>query len=599
MIRRSGGNPLFATEILRTARDVGSLDAVPLSLEATLAVQIDALDVAARKLLRYASVLGRVFPRAVFEAIVRTHDADADLAALSRLDEFIEHDGDELRFRNGLVRDTTYESVAFRLRTQLHAVAAAEIERRDADSADALALHFSRAGNAEQTWRYARVAAERARKSYANIDAARYYEIALAAAKRMPALDRQEHVAAWTELGDARELAGLFAASLDAYRRALHAAGDDAVTRADLLFGRARAKERAGEFSAALRDLTIGLRLLNDHTTPQAAQARARLRSFAAMVQFGQDKPRRALARAEVAVAEARSADEPLSLGRALIVLDLAHTALEGPGDGAYLKEALAIFEAIGDLRMQANTRANLGFLNAHACRWDEAVEWLRSGRELDLRTGDSVGGAYAGLNIGEILVNQRRFGEAESLLQEARRAMQAAEFDEGVAVIDIQLARILIERGQFAAGRGRDVSHRGRVHSFAEARVRAGSECRARRSASGSGERRCGTRRPRPRCASGRIRCEPDPPTHRTCAGARACLARPRSPMRRIEIDSGLIAAREHALRYDEALLLAIRAEVASDGRADEDRAASEKILKDLGVLHTPRSEPMVAAGG
>ena len=100
---------------------------------------------------------------------------------------------------------------------------------------------------------------------------------------------------------------------------------------------------------------------------------------------------------------------------------------------------------------MQANVRANLGFLNAHACRWDEAIEWLRSGRELDLRTGDSVGGAYAGLNIGEILVNQRRFDEAEPLLHDARRAMRAAEFDEGVAVIDIQLARILIERGQFA----------------------------------------------------------------------------------------------------------------------------------------------------
>ena len=317
----------------------------------------------------------------------RTHGSDSDLAALERLDEFLALDGDQLRFRNGLVRDTTYESVAFRLRTQLHAAAGAAIERRGEDSADALALHFSRAGDAERTWRYARVAAERARKSYANIDAARYYEMALAAAKRISALDHREHVSAWTELGDTRELAGLFGASFEAYRHALQLAGDDAVLRADLLFGRARAKERAGEFSAALRDLTIGLRLLNDHTTPQAAQARARLQSFAAMVQFGQDRPRRALARAQVAVAEARSADERVSLGRALIVLDLARTALEGPGDGAYLKEALEIFEAIGDLRMQANVRANLGFLNAHACRWDEAVEWLRSGRELDLRT--------------------------------------------------------------------------------------------------------------------------------------------------------------------------------------------------------------------
>ena len=79
VVRRSGGNPLFATEILRTARDVGSLDAVPLSLEATLAVQIDALDGAARRLLRYASILGRAFPRAVLEAIVRAHGNESDL----------------------------------------------------------------------------------------------------------------------------------------------------------------------------------------------------------------------------------------------------------------------------------------------------------------------------------------------------------------------------------------------------------------------------------------------------------------------------------------------------------------------------------------
>ena len=270
------------------------------------------------------------------------------------------------------MRDTTYESVAFRLRTQLHAVAgvrdrtprrrqrrcagAALLARRRRDTHVALRADSPPNAPARVTrtsmprvttkWRWPRRNA-------------------------MPALDRQEHVSAWTELGDARELAGLFAASLDAYRRALHAAGDDAVTRADLLFGRARAKERAGEFSAALRDLTIGLRLLNDHTTPQAAQARARLRSFAAMVQFGQDRPRRALARAKVAVAEARSADEPLSLGRALIVLDLARTALEGPGDGAYLEGGARDFrsdrrpayagERPGESRLSECARVPLG----------------------------------------------------------------------------------------------------------------------------------------------------------------------------------------------------------------------------------------------
>ena len=188
--RRSGGNPLFATEILRMARDVGSLDAVPLSLEATLAAQIDALDAGARRLLRCASVLGRTFPSDLLATIVAAHGQNADMAALARLDDFLETDGGELRFRSGLVRDTTYESVAFRLRTQLHAAAGATIERSGEDNVDALALHFSRAGDAARTWRYARIAADRARNSYANVDAARYYEMALAAAKRLPGSTR-------------------------------------------------------------------------------------------------------------------------------------------------------------------------------------------------------------------------------------------------------------------------------------------------------------------------------------------------------------------------------------------------------------------------
>lgn len=65
-------------------------------------------------------------------------------------------------------------------------------------------------------------------------------------------------------------------------------------------------------------------------------------------------------------------------------------------------------------------------------------------------------------------------------------------------------------------------------------------------------------------------------------------------------EIDSGIIAAREHGLRYDEALLLALRAEVATEGRRAEDAALATQMLESLGVQRAPRSEssPLVAAG-
>ncbi len=308
-------------------------------------------------------------------------------------------------------------------------------------------------------------------------------------------------------------------------------------------------------------------------------------------MQFGQDRPRRALARAQTAVAEARIADERLSLGRALIVLDLARIALEGPGDGAYLKEALAIFEEMGDLRMQANVRANLGFLNAHACRWDEAVEWLRSGRELDLRTGDSVGGAYAGLNIGEILVNQRRFTEAEALLQEARRAMQAAEFDEGVAVIDIQLARIMIERGQFELAEA-SMTHtaaeftRLQKHAFAlEASVVLAEALLSQTHAAAALDLIDRAAR-----AAGQDANLIRPRTARVRARALAELGRIADAEN--EVDSGILAAREHGLRYDEALLLAVRSEITSDDRAAEDAALAAQMLDSLGVQRTPRPD-------
>jgi tetratricopeptide (TPR) repeat protein len=452
VVRRAGGNPLFAIEIVRAARDIGSLDAVPESLEAAMAAQVDALDSDARRVLRYASVLGRSFSRHVLAGVLSEAGYDSAPTALERLEEFlVADDADQMRFRSDVVRETTYQGLAYRQRTRLHA-AAAHILKRSADPAsiaDTLAIHYSNTIEDTHTWRYARLAGDRARRNYANADAARFYELALGAARRMPLLGTAELVAVWTDLGDARELAGEFDRSLDAYRRALEVVGDDAPARAELLFRRARAKERAGRFSAALRDLTLGLRLLEGDGSVAAAQVRARLNSFAAMVLFAQDRPRRARRRAERALVQARAAAEGLSIGRALVVLDLADLAIDGPGDGSRLVEALEIFRERGDIRLEAAVRANLGFVHAHACRWEEAVAWLASARDLDGRSGDVVGSAYSGINIGEILINQNRLDEAQATLNDALRVVRAAEFGEGVAIVEIQLGRILVERGR------------------------------------------------------------------------------------------------------------------------------------------------------
>src|SRR5205085_10148761 len=112
----------------------------------------------------------------------------------TRWGEFVEIDGPHrARFRHGLIRDTAYAKLPFRRRRELHLRAAVTIESSWPGNAEAeaelLSLHFFSAQAYEPAWRYARIAAERARARYANADAAVLYERALAAARRLTALD--------------------------------------------------------------------------------------------------------------------------------------------------------------------------------------------------------------------------------------------------------------------------------------------------------------------------------------------------------------------------------------------------------------------------
>ncbi len=353
VVERAGGNPMFADEIIRAAREAGSVEAVPESMEAAMAAQVDSIDIGARQVLRYATVLGNSFRRELLEALLESEQHRVDRNILSRLQDFIVPEGEHrFRFRNDLFRNTVYEGLAFRLRGRLHLVAGEMIEKladEPATEADNLALHFSMAGDHERTWHYARIAGDRARRAYANPEAARLYEIALEAARRLKDTDSAERVRVWTKLGEVREWAGMFKGALDAFRHASHLVPDDPLTRAGLLLLRARARERAGAFSSALRELTTAKRLIANLDTSAARQTRAQLESFTAMIRFAQEHYRDAFKQAATAIEMARSAGNKPALAEALYTSGSAQQAM-GEGDTSHIYEALAIYEELGDL---------------------------------------------------------------------------------------------------------------------------------------------------------------------------------------------------------------------------------------------------------
>jgi len=595
VVGRASGNPLYAQEIVRAARQAGSFEAVPDSLEAAIAAQVDALDPDARRVLRYATVLGRRFGRRGLGALLEAEGLGVDESVLSRLGDFLEREGeDQLRFRIGLLRKTIYEGLAYRLRLQLHRKAGEALERMAADPAaiaDNLAMHFSIAGDYEKTWRYARQAAERAARAYANADAARFYLMALEAARRLPDADVQERIQAWVARGTACRLAGLLDDELNAYREAYKLAEGDALRRADLLRLRAESKDRAGAFPQALRELSAAARQLAGIETPEADRLRARLASVTAMIRFAQERPQEAVKQGLAAAEAARKVGDKQALAEALNAAASAQLFM-GAGGSEKLLEAVAIYEELGDLSRSALARSNLACGEFLEGRWQEALDGFRRVREARLKAGNVVGAATTASNIGEILVKRGELDEALPLLRDTVRVLRASGFHEGAAYAEIQLGRLHVMQRDHAradelmARVAQELTDLGQAVSALEA------VCVRAHALVGLG-------RPEDALSSLHAAAEAAGKSARAFAPqiaearAAALVELGRTTEAREAIAGGLEAARKHSLPYEEALLLQARINIDRDSGQSVDAADVEtaaRIMKGLGVQETPR---------
>ena len=155
---RSDGNPLFIEELIRTWVSVGTLaregdawalavapDAValPPTVQAIYAAQLDDLPAAARLVARRASVIGRRFAEAALDPL-QLADAKAGLDGL-RHRAFIDGpqadavSGNVYAYRHALLRDAGYASLARAERARLHLALAHWMEATAGNGADAVA----------------------------------------------------------------------------------------------------------------------------------------------------------------------------------------------------------------------------------------------------------------------------------------------------------------------------------------------------------------------------------------------------------------------------------------------------------------------------
>jgi class 3 adenylate cyclase/tetratricopeptide (TPR) repeat protein len=450
LAERSGGNPLFLAELLAAARQAGGIESLPDSVESLLMAQIDRLSPADRRLLRSAAVLGAVFsPGLLADALGEAVDG----AAWLRLGDFLHEQGDgTFRFRHALVRDAAYEGLSYRRRRELHSTVGLTIERdarkRGDDDAELLSLHFFYAHELEKAWHYSRTAGERAAAIYANVEAASFFERALAAA-RAHGIESDERVALLEALGDVRFRLGEFESGGVAFRHARGLLPSRSVESARLRLKEALVPYRLGRYPRALAALTVSLRRLEGVAGDAAEAQRARLLVYRGIIRYRQGKTAEAIHWLRLAVASAERSDAREALAQAYQNLDLAHLQRGDLDSAVFGRRALALFEELGNLTQQAGVLNNLAILAHERGRWTESLELFGQASSMWESAGDAWSASFATYNRGEILADLGRLDEAEALLRKALRVWRASGAGPEAAEAMRQLGRVLARKRQ------------------------------------------------------------------------------------------------------------------------------------------------------
>jgi len=196
ILEKSSGNPFFIEEIVRNIIESGRLAQagtiterdihIPGSIDAAITSRIDGLDKEAKYLLKIAAILGRSFPRALLEEIVREKDILIHVDDLEHSEFLVrinKNNQPHYAFRHPLFQEVGYNSILKSERVIYHKIIAETIEAKFQDRLEGyysvLADHYYQCHNLEKAVPYSIKAGDEAAGLYANEEALINYQTAL------------------------------------------------------------------------------------------------------------------------------------------------------------------------------------------------------------------------------------------------------------------------------------------------------------------------------------------------------------------------------------------------------------------------------------
>ena len=485
---RSGGNPLFAEEMVNRIVEEGAADAeaLPETVHSVLAARLDSLSRPERRVLQAASVVGQTF----WEGSVDEGDGvdlHGTLESLRGKDLIVPTAGSRLAgereyaFKHVLIRDVAYSTLPKVVRARRHAEVGEFISARAADRTEGVvamvAEHYSRAAALgadadlepgeldaidSRALAALEAAGDAAAKLYSNSEAQGHYETALTLERR---LDAETSARMGEKLGDVALLLGRVDRAVRAWDQCMeyHRGQENLVRVGDLHRKIGAALWQKGDREGSIEHYQRGIDLLKDgppclelvrlyeeaaslymHTgdnmlaiyaSEKALRLAERLGEAAAASRahgiFGRVFGRigdseRARENLERSVELARESD-PAEAVRALLALGyhLEISEADYGGAGEAYGEALAIALRTGDLPSQVELHAALAQLAVYRGEWEAAANATDASQGLAEREGLTGKLCFPDSMRGVILWHEGELDEAVELLE---RAVETAE---------------------------------------------------------------------------------------------------------------------------------------------------------------------------
>jgi len=447
---RSGGNPLFIEEVVRSLIErqviklvgqrwevVGEVpaDDIPETLHGVISARLDRLDPALRRTLQIATVIGRTFSFRVLQAVTADDGALAQYLAQLRRADLIRAlrrgTEQEYTFNHALTQQVAYETLLRRQRREYHQRVAQCIEELYADRLEEhferLAYHYTSAQLWPQALNYHVKFATQAQLRYANSKAAEHYQSAWEIVRAKRAGDRETQRLLHEAQADLDSLAGSYQQATLHYQTALQLTYEP-IHRARVLRKLGNVCQRWGKYEQGISYLEQGLEIaINIDYDPELGALYASL----GQIYHRQGNYQQAAELGALALKIFEPAGDRPGTAMASNLLGNAYLAMEELDTArTFHEKSLLIHASLGDVYGLSASYNNLGRVLAEQGEFERVLSNYRQSRQLCTEIGHQHGLATVLNNMSEFYQHLGQTKEALACQEQAFEIYTRIGFD-------------------------------------------------------------------------------------------------------------------------------------------------------------------------